>query len=162
MGIEVLAVASLASSAIGIKKQRDASKAQERAARAEQRRAEIQNIQQTRRQIREARVQAGSLVNQAALSGGIGGSGLAGGLSSVGAQLGGQLNYMSQIAQQNQTIFDEQVSAARSSSQAQTFGALGQMGLGIFKDFYNPSPSVQPASGAPSTFPQVGQEKPGF
>lgn len=71
---------------------------------AENKRAEIQNIRSVRKQIRETRLAQGSMINVAAQTGGMGGSALAGGTSSIGSQLVGNINYMGEIAAQNTAI----------------------------------------------------------
>jgi hypothetical protein len=71
---------------------------------AESRKAEIQNIRSVRQQIRQARISQSSMLNVGAQTGGMGGSGLSGGMSSIGSQLGSNLGYMSQIAAANTAI----------------------------------------------------------
>lgn len=111
------AVASLDSS-------NKARKATKEAARAEQRRAEVQNVRNVRQAIREARLSQGSLVNQGANAGTIGSTGVSGGLSSVSAQLGSNLNYLSSIAEENTNIFNASVKAAHYQANAQIFGTV--------------------------------------
>jgi hypothetical protein len=93
--------------------------------RAEQRKAEIQNVRSVRQQIREARMAQASMTNVAAQTGGMGGSGLAGGTSSVGAQLAGNISYMSQIAEQNTAITNAAISASQWQTTATIFGQIG-------------------------------------
>lgn len=71
---------------------------------AESKKAEIQNIRSVRQQVRQARIAQSSMLNVGAQTGGMGGSALAGGMSSIGSQLGGNLDYMTQIAKQNTAI----------------------------------------------------------
>jgi uncharacterized protein YcfJ len=71
---------------------------------AETKKAEIQNIRSVRQQIRQSRVAQSSMLNVGAQTGGTGGSALAGGMSSVGSQLGSNLGYMSEIASANTAI----------------------------------------------------------
>lgn len=103
---------------------------------AESRKAEIQNIRSVRQQIRQSRISQSSMLNVGAQTGGMGGSGLAGGISSVGSQMSGNLNYMSQIAQQNTAIggfalgySNEMANASIASSNQQL--ASTQLGLGM-------------------------------
>lgn len=103
-----------------IQAQKEAGEAAERRFQAEQKKADIQNIRSVREQIRGARIAQASMVNQAGLTGGTGGSAVAGGTASIGSQLSGNLNYMSQIADQNTAIN----TAALQGSQAQTEGAI--------------------------------------
>jgi len=117
-----------------------AGKAARDQARAEQRRAEIQNVRSVRQSIREARLAQASLVSQGAVSGALMGSGVAGGLSSVASQLGGNLNYISQIAEENTNIFNAQIAGARAASNATIFGQVGQLAGGIYKEKTGKSP----------------------
>lgn len=103
---------------------------------AETRKAEIQNIRSVRQQIRQSRIAQSSMLNVGAQTGGMGGSGLAGGLASVGSQLGGNLDYMSQIARQNTAIGGfalgyntEMANASMAASRQQL--ASTQLGLGM-------------------------------
>lgn len=117
-----------------------AGKAAREQARAEQRRADIQNVRSVRQSIREARLAQASLESQGAVSGALMGSGVAGGLSSVASQLGGNLNYISQIAEENTNIFNAQIAGARAASNATIFGQVGQLAGGIYKEKTGKSP----------------------
>ena len=99
----------------------------------EQKKADIQNVRSVREQIRATRLAQSSMVNQAALTGGVGSSGVAGGVASAGSQLSGNLNYMGQIAAQNTAIgglaaeaAGYQANAAAASADAAIWGAVGQ------------------------------------
>lgn len=103
---------------------------------AETRKAEIQNIRSVRQQIRQSRIARSSMLNVGAQTGGMGGSGLAGGISSVGSQLGSNLDYMSQIAKQNTAIGGfalgyntEMANASIAASRQQL--ASTQLGIGM-------------------------------
>jgi hypothetical protein len=120
---------------------------QERTFQAEKQRAEVQNIRSVRSQIRQARLAQANMTNVAAQTGGLFGSGLAGGTSSVGSQLAGNLNYMSSIAEQNtaigmaqyeggKAIGQAQLASAKASSNAAIYGQIGSMATTIFKDMY--------------------------
>ena len=104
-----------------------AGKAARRQGEAEQRRAEIQNVRSVRQSIREARLAQASIESQGALSGALMGTGVAGGMSSVSAQLGGNLNYISSIAEENTNIFNAATAGARASTNATIFGQVGQL-----------------------------------
>ena len=129
---------ALAATVVGtvgsIVQQRKAGKAAERQAAAERRKAEIENVRKTRQSIREARLAQASLLNQAAQSGGVGGSALAGGTSSLGSQLAGNLSYMSDIATENTSIFNAAQAGARAQSNSAVYGAVGKLGGTIFGD----------------------------
>jgi hypothetical protein len=55
----------------------------------------------------------------------MGGSGLAGGVSSVGSQLAGNLGYMSDIATENTAITNAAASASQWQTTATIFGQIG-------------------------------------
>jgi hypothetical protein len=86
-----------------------------------------------------------SMVNQAALSGGMGSSGLAGGVSSVGSQLAGNISFMSDIADENTAISAAIGQEATHMGKAQVYGQVGQLagtifsGMGGFKSLTNPT-----------------------
>ncbi len=128
------AAVSLYSTNKQIEAQKDAQAAQERQAAAEQRRAEIQNLRSVRQQIRQSRIAQASMVNQAALSGGTGGSAVAGGVASVGSQLAGNLNYMGQIAEQNTAIGTAALQGAQAQSEATIWGAVGKLSSNVYGD----------------------------
>ena len=129
-----------------IEAQKEGQRATERAQQASQRqyaeeskKAEIQNIRSVRQQIRQSRVAQSSMLNVGAQTGGMGGSALAGGLSSVGSQLGSNLNYMSQIATANTAIgaaaLDYSTAmgdASIASSKANQWAAVAGLGGTVF------------------------------
>lgn len=101
---------------------------------AEQRKADIQNVRSVRQQIRQARLAQGSMVNVAAQTGGMGGSALSGGVSSIGSQLSSNLDYMSQVATENTAIgtaalgySNEMANASMASGRAQSAAAMGSL-----------------------------------
>lgn len=120
----ILLGAAVAGTAGSIYSTNEARKASKESARAEQRRAEVQNVRNVRQAIREARLTQGSLVAQGANSGTIGSTGVAGGLSSVSSQLGSNLNYLSQIAEENTNIFNASLKASQYQANAQIFGTI--------------------------------------
>ena len=139
--------AVVAATTASIYSTRKAGKAAEKQARAEQRRAEIQNVRSTRQAIREARLAQGSLVSQGALSGTMGSSGLAGGLSSVSAQLGGNLNYIASIAEENTNIFNASIAGAKAATNASIFGQVGSLASSVGSAFGKPTTTgVEPTS----------------
>lgn len=117
----VLAAATVASAYSSYK----SGQAQKEQYQAESRKAEVQNIRSVRQQIREARMTQASMTNVAAQTGAMGSSALAGGLSSVGSQLAGNLNYMSDIADQNTAITNAAISASQYQTSATIFGQIG-------------------------------------
>jgi hypothetical protein len=142
------AVAAVTTTVVSIDQSRKAAKAQERAAeqqqaafRADQRKAEVQNVRNVRQQIRAARMAQSSMTNVAAQTGGMGGSGIAGGTASVGSQMASSLGFMADIARENTAISNAQIAsagfqgqAARASSNAAIFGQIGQLSGTIFAD----------------------------
>lgn len=118
---------------------RRAGKAARAQYQAEQRKAEVENVRSVRQQIRQARLAQASMTNQAALSGGMGSSGLAGGFSSVGSQLAGNLNYMSSIAEENTNISNFAITGAKASSNAAVWGQVGQLANTIFSAYGAPT-----------------------
>jgi hypothetical protein len=129
-----------------IEAQKEGQRATERAQQASQRqyveeskKAEIQNIRSVRQQIRQSRVAQSSMLNVGAQTGGMGGSGMAGGMSSVGSQLGSNLDYMSQIATANTAIGGAAMDystamgdASIASSKASQYAAVANLGGTVF------------------------------
>jgi len=74
------------------------SAAQQRQYALSQQQAEIQNIRSVRQQLRQRYATAAALTARGATAGTLSGSGLAGGLSSLGSQLASNLGYQSDIA----------------------------------------------------------------
>jgi hypothetical protein len=106
---------------------------------AESKKAEIQNIRSVRQQIRQSRVAQSSMLNVGAQTGGMGGSALAGGMSSVGSQLGSNLDYMSQIATANTAIGGAALDystamgeASIASSKANQYSSVAALGSTVF------------------------------
>jgi len=93
---------------------------------AESKRADIQNVRSVRQQIRQTRLAQSSMTNVGAQTGGMGGSGVAGGIASVGSQLGSNLGYMSQIATQNTAIGQAALGYATEMSNASIFSSKAQ------------------------------------
>lgn len=117
--------AAVGLTAYSVGEQAKAGRASQRAYEAEKRRAEIENVRKAREAVRQARIVQSQMQSQAALTGGMGSSGLAGGMASVGSQLAGNLNYMSQIAEQNTASANAQIQAARASTNAAIAGQIG-------------------------------------
>jgi hypothetical protein len=146
MGIEIAAAAFVYGTYKNIEAQKEGQRATERAQAASQRqyaaeskKAEIQNIRSVRQQIRQSRVAQSSMLNVGAQTGGTGGSALAGGMSSVGSQLGSNLDYMSQIATANTAIGGAAMDystamgdASIASSKASQYAAVANLGGTVF------------------------------
>jgi hypothetical protein len=131
--ITIAAVVGAGATVASAQEQRKAGKAAQRQYEAEGRKAEIQNIRSVRQQIREARLAQAAMTNVAAQTGGMGGSGLAGGISSVGTQLAGNLNYMQQIARENTAIGAAAAEGAQAMSNAAVYGTVGKLSGTIFE-----------------------------
>jgi hypothetical protein len=109
------------------KAQKRAQAANERQYKAEQRKAEIQNVRSIREQVRATRLAQSQMTNVAAQTGGMGGSGLAGGLASLGSQHAGNIGYMQAIANQNTKIATAGLEGARAQSNAAIWGQVGNL-----------------------------------
>jgi hypothetical protein len=72
----------------------------------------------------------------------MGGSGLAGGTSSVSAQLAGNLSYMSDIADQNTAITNAAISATNFQTAATIFGTIGSV-AGAYGKVKTPTKAVE-------------------
>jgi len=112
---------------------------------AESKRADIQNVRAVRSQIRTSRLAQSSMTNVGAQTGGMGGSGMAGGIASVGSQLGSTLGYMSDIAKVNTTIgqaalgySSAMADASIFSSKAQDYSNIASLGSTAFSTFGGP------------------------
>lgn len=97
-----------------------------KAARASERQQQLQARRSQRQAIREAQIRQAQLKSQATALGAAGGSGAAGGISSLSSQLGGSLGYASQ-----QSGLSSQITMA--SQRAETFGAIAGLGSTVFQ-----------------------------
>ena len=147
--LAVLAAVAAVGTVASIEQGRRAANATQAASEAERRRSEIESVYKARQSIRQARIAQAAMENQAALSGGMGSSGLAGGVSSVGSQLGGNLNYMASIAEENTNIFNFATTAAKASSNSQVYGAVGKLAGTIFSGATGMSPAEYVGSKIP-------------
>jgi len=144
MGITaaIAAVTSVYSTMQQAKAQDRAAAASERQFKASEQKADVQNTRSVRQQIRQARLAQASMTNVAAQTGGVGGSGLAGGMSSLGSQSASNIGYMSQIAQANTAYGQAGVESAYAQADAATWGAIGSLSGTIF-NAAGGGPSVQ-------------------
>jgi len=99
---------------------------------AQQKRADVQNVRSQRENIRAAKIAQAQMQNTAAQTGGMGGSALAGGLSSISSQMSSNINYTAQIAEQNTAIAQAQLAGASVTSDAEVWGAIGNIAGTIF------------------------------
>jgi hypothetical protein len=71
------------------------------------------------------------MLNIGAQTGGMGGSGLAGGLGSLGSQQAGNINYMQNIAKENTAIAGAGLDAAKAQSNAAIWGQVGSTAISV-------------------------------
>ena len=100
--------------------------AQKKAAKAAQRQQNLSTQRSNRQAIREAQLQRAQAIAAGASMGALGGSALAGGLGSLGAQLGSGLGFSSQMSSLSNDINKFQQRAA-------TWGAVASMGGSLFQ-----------------------------
>ena len=126
----------VASQVMSVMEQKEANyqrrAAADREYQAQQKRADIQNIRTQRENIRAAKIAQAQMTNVAAQTGGMGGSALAGGTSSIASQAMGNVNYTAQIAEQNTAIAQAQLAGASVTSNAEVWGAIGNIAGTIF------------------------------
>ena len=125
---------AVAGTAYSIDQQKAAGRQQKRAFEAEQRKAEVQNVRAVRQQVRQARLAQAQMSNIAGQTGGMFGSGLAGGQASTQSQLAGNLNYMSNIARENTAISNAQIAASQASVNASIGQSVTSLSGTIFSD----------------------------
>lgn len=141
--IPIIAAAATVGSAVA--QQREAKKAasaqregQARILAEERKRAEVENVRKLRQQVREQRIAQASLTSQAALTGGVGGSAVAGASASAASQAAGNVSFMQDIAEINTNIGNIQMETAQRVGSAQargaTYGAIGNLSGTIFSD----------------------------
>lgn len=111
---------------------KSAAQAAERRFEVSERKAEVQNIRSFRQAIRQQRLAQGAMMNVAAQTGGVGSSGLAGGLASAASQTAGTIGTMQEIAQYNTQMGQAAVQESKSLAQANLYGQLGSTALTVF------------------------------
>lgn len=136
----------------GIEQQRQANvaaaAATEREYAAQAQRAEIQNVRAVRQQLRQQYAAVGTLIGRGATTGTLGSSGVEGGVGSLGAQLAGNLSYMSDIAD-TQT---ESAAAARDLGQAKLQMGEAQATIAKAQAFDALGKTIFSAAGGPKAF----------
>ena len=106
-------------------------KAQKKAAAASKRQQDLSTQRSNRQSIREAQLQRAQAVAAGASMGALGGSALAGGLGSLGSQLGSGLGFSSQMSGLSADIEKFQQKAAMWGAVAGMGGSLFQLGGGF-------------------------------
>ncbi len=115
--------------------------AQKKAAAAARKQQELTTQRSNRQAIREAQLRRAQAIAAAASMGALGGSALAGGLSSLGAQLGSGLGYSTQMSALSSQIEKYSARAATGNAIAGIGGNLFQLGGGFdgLKNFWDTS-----------------------
>ena len=120
--------------------------AQKKAAKAAQRQQNLSTQRSNRQAIREAQLQRAQAIAAGASMGALGGSALAGGLGSLGAQLGSGLGFSSQMSSLSNDINKFQQRAATWGAIAGIGGSLFQAGDGFdgLEKAFNKQPTKAP------------------
>lgn len=131
-----LAVTAGVGTAIGIKRGRDAAKADKAAAANRADIARLENRREVRKQIREASVQRGQVVARAATAGGGGGgqvtsSSATGQVASVNAQLRSNLNFIRDAGELNASASADEIRASNARTQQALFSSAANAALNI-------------------------------
>jgi hypothetical protein len=126
---------------------------QKKAAALQQRQSELQNRRSQRQAIREAQIRRAQAVSSSVAGGSNLGSGIAGGISSLGSQVGETLGFSSQYSG-----LSKQINLA--TQRANTFSSIGKFGFGLFdslsggQGFSALFPARQSASNQPQARPR--------
>lgn len=138
-------------------------KAQKKAAAASRRQQDLSTQRSNRQSIREAQLQRAQAVAAGASMGALGGSALAGGLGSLGSQLGSGLGFSSQMSGLSADIEKFQQRAATWGAVAGMGGSLFQLGGGFdglkegLKPKTAPTPPMTPQRSNPWQYGNYGK-----
>jgi hypothetical protein len=121
----VAAVIGAVSGVVGAVGAIQSAAAQRRAVDLQERQQELATRRSRRQAIRQAQIARSNAISAGANLGGLQGSSLQGGLSSLGSQVGAELGFSSQMSGLSKDISSAQRSAAR-------WGAISQLGFGLF------------------------------
>lgn len=105
--------------------QRSASKSRKKAAKAERAKTRAESARSKRQQIRQARLSRGEALNLAAVTGGLGSSGLAGAQASIQTQLGVNLSFLDTTENLTNQAITARQQAADALGKAQIFETVG-------------------------------------
>lgn len=119
-------IALVASAGVGVAGTLASVSAQRRSAQLQQRQQTLSTQASRRQGIRQAQLARARALNMASAMGGAGGSGILGGVSSLGSQLGTQLGFSTAMSGLSRGI-------NRAQSQAQTWSGLAQLGFTGFQ-----------------------------
>lgn len=125
MGQLALLAVSTAATVVGTVKSVNAAKKADKLQRKQQ---NLERQRQTRAAIREAQLKRAQAISSANASGAGFGSGIQGGISSLGSQFGGTLGYASQMSGLSSQI-------GMATNQANTWGSIADMGMKGFSGF---------------------------
>jgi hypothetical protein len=127
-----LAIGALGATAYSVDQSNKAAKQQREAARIESNRQEIQSARERQQAVREFRMKQAGMLNTGYQTGVSGSSGLAGGLGSLGTQLGGNLSNQTTMSAFNTASADAQSQALQYQSNAATGQAVASLaGQGV-------------------------------
>lgn len=112
--------------------QKKAASANAAAREQQQRQQEVAARRSRRQAIRRSQIARSELVAGAAAVGGGTSSGAAGGMASIGAQLGSGLGYASQQSAIGRNVFGFQQQALQYGAQAQQYANIGGIANGLF------------------------------
>lgn len=149
-GLELVAYGALATTAASAYTQyraagvqsnalKDQGRLQQEQFALERQKADIENIRQARAAVRQARIARATVINQGADTGTLGSSGVQGGASSVGAQLGANLDFFNEMHGLNDQIITTQaargdavIAGAQAQADSAKAGAIGSLGGTVF------------------------------
>jgi len=112
---------------------RKAAKAQQRMADLQERQQQIATRRSRRQAIRQAQIVRAQAISAGANYGGLQGSGLAGGLSSLGSQVGAELGFSTQMSGISSDINAAQKDFLKAQQQGSMWGAIGGLGFSVFR-----------------------------
>lgn len=124
VGQVVLATATVATGVESIKESKKAREATQRAAASQRQQQRAQAAESRRRAYREVQAKRAQARAQAQALGATGGSGVAGGISSLSSQFGSALGFGSQMSGLSQDINMFQAQAASAQARSEMFGSL--------------------------------------
>lgn len=135
--------------------------AQKKAAKTAKKQQDLATQRSNRQSIREAQLARAQAIAASASMGALGGSALAGGLGSLGSQLGSGLGFSSQMSNLSSDIEKYQRRAAMWGSVASMGGSLFQAGEGFYglKSAFSRQPTKAPT---PPMYPTPHAARAGF
>lgn len=125
---------SAAATAYSMKQQSKAAKAQKEAAQQQNNLASLENRKARIKAVREARIKRASMVAEGQAQGAQYSSGVAGGTSSIGSQLGANIGLANQREAFSTNITNLQNKAVGYQNKAAIGSAVGKIGGNIFSD----------------------------